>query len=271
MLALALFFRMLEQDQINPKYLFGFILLTILGSLPKAIYCLLLLLVFLLPNKKFSSKKQAIMCKGLTALLIMLMLATFVLPIITGGMGGDIRGGDTSVSGQISYILSNPIQFAKTLVKFLAAALPGMIFGEKGFMNFSVANPVFGNGDIYISQFCYFIELILVLWSAFAVVWPREIFPPSRKILLAVLYSMITLEIIGAMYLSFNPVGYTGIIGGVQNRYFMPILPILLIIISPTGKRSTDISKDNFIPVLCWYGCMAIPTLLFIAKASFFW
>lgn len=269
MLALALLFRMFEQDKINPKYILAFILLIVWGSLPKAIYCLLLLLLFLLPNKKFNNNKQAIACKGLTVILTILILATFILPIVTGGMGGDIRGGDTSVSGQINYILSNPIQFIKTLVKFLTAVLPGTILGQAGFMNFSVSNSIFDGEIVYILQFCYFTELILVLWAAFTTVWPKQILPLSRKMLLALLYSIIALEIVAAMYLSFNPVGHTGTIGGVQNRYFMPILPILLLIISPTGRRGIDTAKDKIIPVLCWYGCLALPILLFLAKTSF--
>ena len=54
------------------------------GSMPKAIYVPLILVIWLLPKEKFVSRKQEWWMKGVAAALFVALMASFVLPVIKG-------------------------------------------------------------------------------------------------------------------------------------------------------------------------------------------
>lgn len=269
MLALALFLRMLSQEKIDSRYLFGFVLLVVWASLPKAVYCPLLLLLLILPSKKFDSRKRAIIFKMLIIILTLILLSSFVLPALTGGMTGDVRGGNTSVSGQIHFILSHPLSSIKTILGFTIMCLPSLAFGQNALVNFPViSGSIFSNQVIYVTQVTYYMELILIFWAVFTTAWPKSIISHFRKVYFATIYVIITMAIISAMYLSFTAVGNDTVLG-VQARYFIPILPLLLLLIAPTRERAVDLSPRNPIPLFCWYVCLVALVLFFFARVSF--
>lgn len=101
-----------------------------IGSMPKAIYVPLILIVFLLPQEKFRDRRQEALMKGMAVLLFLALMASFVLPtVLSPAESNDLRGGNTSEAGQIPYILSDIPGFLQMLISSIRISLPGFTIG----------------------------------------------------------------------------------------------------------------------------------------------
>lgn len=260
LLSIASFISMLESKKINKKDILVFTLSIIWASLPKAIYCPLLLLILFLPNEKFASKKNAISVKLWILIITLLLLSTFVLPMIIGGVGGDIRGGNTNASEQLHYIIHKPFSYIKLLIKF---------YISNGFNLFLGPNTLCGVAytQIYINifqNFIYMVSLIFCLYVIFSSNLNTKIISKKIKGLFSILYIVISLLISTAMYLSFTEV-YSNSIQGVQARYFLPILLLLFLILTPVSNNNKQNKKNNeFLIIIISYMLLAILISLFM-------
>lgn len=242
-LATSLFYRMLEDEKINKKYLLAFVLSVIWASLPKAIYAPMLLLLVFIPNKKFDNKKQAIKFKTVIIVATLLLMATFVLPTLTGSMGSDPRGGDTSVGEQLKLILENPLRYAKTVTKYFLGNSEGLIIGQ-------VMSLVYINDYIeMVTPAIAIINFILLLYILFTEKVSKRVISNKIKVICALGVIGISVLIVTSMYLSFTPIGSTEIMG-VQTRYFTPILLLGLLVLIPTTTQKITKQENNNILIL---------------------
>ena len=206
------------------------------GSLPKAIYCPVLFIPFFLPKSKFvtreSHDRRGLTHRGfllLTVLTVILLLATFVLPMLTGGTEGDSRGGeDVDAYGQITYILSHPMEYTQTLLTQLRDYC-------NAFNAVSVINLFAYMGTGPYTEWL----MVLLLFAAFTdrgrqdAAFTRSVW--RRALGLFWLFGIVCL-ICTSMYIIYCPVGQ-GWIGGCQPRYLIPVIyptlvqagPVLLI------------------------------------------
>ncbi len=237
-LGLALFLRLLEMEKINKKYLLLFIGCIIWGSLPKAIYAPLLLLILFIPNQKFDSKKQAYIIKSLVCITTILLMSTFVLPFFMGSVAGDARGGNTNASEQLSLILHNPLNYCKILLKYLIVSGPNNLIGDVLFTGTAYLRGYTSS----VSSLIYITNLILLLYFLFHDNYDKKVISNKIKIVFGIVYLGIFVLIATAMYLSFTPVGANGI-AGIQPRYFIPMLLVLLLILAPT--KNIKIKQKN--------------------------
>jgi len=84
----------------------------VLGLGPKAIYFPLFALLLLLPKSKFSSVQQYRKYLVIVSVAAVLVLMSFVIPMLFDSVPSDTRGGSTvSGSDQIFYILSHPLTY----------------------------------------------------------------------------------------------------------------------------------------------------------------
>lgn len=196
-----------------------------LAALPKLIYIILMGIPFFM-FKKWNSKRE----KGRYYLILMIIFAvvfaSFMLKSLTTiGGTGDSRGGAVSPSGQISFIFSDIIGYAKILIKFLTQYL-------------SV-----GAMKQYTSNFAYL--GIGTLWPIFVVMIVFTALTDSNdhvkfkipiiiKICSVILFIGLAALIATALYIDFTPVGYNTVLG-CQPRYIIPLLPPLLLLV--TGQR----------------------------------
>ena len=256
-LGIAIFLKMLSIDKVNNRYIMAFVLSIIWASLPKAIYCPLLLLLLFVPNDKFKDKKEAYLVKGIIVLLTLLLLSTFVLPLFSGSVAGDVRGGNTSVSGQLKLILHNPINYAKLLIEFFSVHGVSLGIGKD-----SIYSMGFING--YISLFqspAYMILLMLIFYILYTEPIDRKVLNIRIKSVFAIAYIGISILIATALYLSFTEVGSTTI-AGVQPRYFNPMLLILLMILSTTSdKVKSKVDNKNVLVLLIPFGLLLLAIL----------
>lgn len=68
------------------------------------------------------------MIKILAFIMVLVIMSTFVMPTagttLSGGtIVGDARGGDTSVSEQLIYVLTNPVSYMLLFIKSVATTL----------------------------------------------------------------------------------------------------------------------------------------------------
>lgn len=231
-LAFSLYTRMLEDKTINSLYLFIFVIATVWASLPKAIYAPVLLLVVFLPNSKFKNKKYALIIKTIIIFITLLLMSTFILPMLIGGVAGDARGGNTNASEQFHLIISNPLRYAKLLLKFFIVSGPELFIGTQSLTKLSYASG-YADSIINFVSVAFYILLFYVVFSNKIEV---KYLSNKIKILYGILYFVIFSLISTALYLSFTEVGSYDI-AGVQARYFLPLLPFLLSILTPTVKN----------------------------------
>lgn len=208
-----------EHEKVDFKWMFVFLLSMLVANFIKPVYVLFLLLFLFIPNNRFSSNKKAFKLKICIFILSLLILSTFVLPTVTGTMVGDSRGGNTSVSGQLSLILHHPLGYLKVLNNSMIGSFFDKLVGINTLGSFAYLGVISSN--------CYFLYLILLIFIA---VSEQNIYklPVKSKSKFILTILLVILLIWTALYLSFTPVGHMNI-NGVQGRYFIPLLyPLLL-------------------------------------------
>ncbi len=269
LLAISLFLHIRQSKSVSTKYLMGFVIAVVFGSLTKAIYCPLLLLVLLIPKEKFDCKERAIVYK-VCALIVMIILAsTFVLPILSGGLAGDIRGGNTSVSGQILYLISNPLRGSAIIMNYLAGQLPDTIFGTGSLVQLGYPAT---HSPIYflclpVMQLVWVMSLLLLLRLTFQGSLSDLGLTNKSKVGLAIIYTVLAGGVIASMYLSFTPVG-SHHIDGVQPRYFMPFFPLLLLLLMPADKLKRKNSTHDYLTLFVPCACLALVLMTYILRVS---
>lgn len=193
----------------------------------KAIYAPLLLLTLLVPKERFKTKKQSRLVKiGLLGITI-LLLATFILPTLSGSMNSDPRGGNTSVSKQLSLIMSHPVDYATILNNNATPVFITRFLSS--FTDFAYIPNVTGK-----SSTNFFYILIFTIFFIFLIDNKDNRLAKKQRFIIIATIIIIIAMIWTALYLSYAPVGSDSI-GGVQGRYFLPLLFPLLICLQPTN------------------------------------
>lgn len=205
-----------------------------LACLPKLIYAPLLIIPFFMNREKIDNKKKYYgLC---TITIIILFFLLLMRAFLEAKNGGDIRGGsDVSTVGQIKYILSNPFEYAKTLIKFLSEYLS------------------FSNMQHYISNFAYIgmgsgsaVFIILMIVTAVTDKNQCDTYASNwyLRIISLLLYFGISALIATSLYIAFTSVGNTTILG-CQPRYIIPLLYPLLSIIG-YGKFNNKMNRTVY-------------------------
>ena len=216
-------------------------------------YCAIVLFVFVLPIFKILKNNK----KNLPIIITILVIAVICCAILllnklgaTASSGGDPRGGDTSLIGQIEFLISSPMNIIKV--------------GFEQVMN-SILNYnwyTYLNNEVFFGRYyeqLFFLEMIFVLYVC--------ITDNSKKIKLRTgIVSIITFIAVFAstslmLYLTFTPVGQIAI-SGYQPRYLTPIFPIVLMLINDRtfiGKRTAEDEEKNNM-----YICLVSGLLIFL-------
>lgn len=170
---------------------------------------------------------------GMITVVCVAILVLCAVPLFTNMMkgnmsyGGDMRGGETGVIGQLTSILQHPVAFLKMLIHELFTMDNFRNFGDKSKNHFLVSNLMFLNLYVLGTLKDAWSLILLPLLALLFLVEPQgETRLPGniRKVRIGngiVLISTVLLIWL-AMYLTFTPIGNDGI-EGVQARYFLPL------------------------------------------------
>lgn len=173
-----------------------------------------------------------------TSLLTLFAFSSFALPMLIDGSGsGDVRGGvGVNPGGQLEFMLVSPGTFfqvlAIQLVEYLSPSNLLQLFGTYG---------VLGSG--------WFGGVLVVIVSAIALSEEDVVKSLRIRSALIVLILSITVLVIAALYVVFNPVGAMKV-DGLQVRYLLVlVMPVMMLL---TGKywRFFSVSERLKLPLL---------------------
>ncbi|MDD6435218.1 MAG: DUF2142 domain-containing protein [Clostridiales bacterium] len=264
-LAFAIFFRTYQDS--DYKLTKGRALMMLgaaaFGCLPKQIYFPVFVLLLFVPKDSFESRSDRRFFYGIIILGVLVIIASFMAPFILSGGNNktDLRGGsDVSAPGQIAYIFSHPVQYTKTLLTFLFGSYFNpreiVIDAVKNFYFISFYfNRTFKGAYIFLLP-CLYAFLFDRPGEDLAITCKKK--PGSLLKFLTILIFFGTCVLMAtALYVSFTPVG-NPTIEGCQKRYLLPLLPPLLMFLSPglcLKKRNYDQIASGIIifVTLLWF------------------
>lgn len=209
-----------------------------IGSLSKPIYVVMALMLVFLGKEKFENRVQEVVLKGAVVTFALLMLYNIFKPTpVSGGdyalvsnmqYAGDPRNTGSSVTGQIAYILGNPLAYTMLLLKSM-----GTMFWEYVTMQTPFV------GYAYLGFSYRFVNWIFIALGVIAALFTsREdhfnVMSVEHKrqrhsaiglryvFLNLILCFGLSAIIWTSMYVSYSVVG-ADVIEGVQGRYFIPL------------------------------------------------
>lgn len=253
-LVIAVFLKLaLDTEKIEKRDI-GVLFLLVLGlALSKQIYFIILLLFFLIPSSKFGGNKRKLLTFVTVSLPILMVSAiwnfiakNWYVPSIS----------QVSVQGQISFIILHPFNFMYLLLSTLAGNLTSylmMFVGTLGWLNNPVYLPTW-----LICAYLFILILVSLLDKK------DKIIQLNQKIISLITFSLISLLMLAVEYITYTPVGQNVIIG-VQGRYFIPIAPMLLLLLY-NKKIDYDIEKGLSVVIIIFIIISLIITLFEIIK-----
>lgn len=218
---------MLEPEKkITWQSTLGIMFAYVIGSLTKPVYIVMALMLVFFGKKKFVNPFQEAVFKISVCVVAGLMLYAIFKPLPAAGGNyqlvgnfsylGDKRNVGTSFSGQIQYVMANPLVYTKVLLGSMFGMLKDYLFGGDSFIGYAYLG---FKGWIW-TWICLILAFFTALFSD-----KKETGKPIgiKYILLNLLMIFGTSAIVlTSMYVSYTAVG-ADFIAGVQGRYFIPL------------------------------------------------
>lgn len=220
----------------------------------KVIYALIALFALFIPSKRFSSVKKARLTKLgcfvlVAAVLVLIKLGDLfvtagVVPTAAPNSGFDYRGDEVGHFYSVFDVFAAPIKFVIVLLRTLDSYgyyyLSTMLGGSLGWFQAEIVAP----GWLVVAY------VIVVLVSAVASADDAGLLSTPLRVAGIAIVLIGSLAVFASMLFGFT-FNTEQLILGVQGRYFLPYLPVLLLAIRP---RSVFIGT-NIAPVLlaCLY------------------
>lgn len=220
----------------------------------KAVYIFVAGMWILIPKEKFvQSKMKKGQWKWLTTLIVFL---STLLPNMIVNMskvsGISTNSGLVSWAGERGYSMSDLLQnipysfciFINTLVQNL-----------EGYLN-TIVGRFLGWLEIPVSQFVV-VGFLMILFLEFFRVKEQYVIKTKERVCYGILAGLISLAVLAAMWLAWTPVSYDNI-QGVQGRYFLPMIPLLYLVVANNKKIKIKSSMNLNIIFLCLLNVCAI-------------
>ena len=237
LLSFALWLEVMQNEQVHltPKRLTAICLLFVLSCAAKPVYFLMILVFLLTPASRLDDSLNLRTFRIVIILTAVLLVASFVIPFLSSGAGGnDYRGGsDVNSFKQVHYILSNPLTYAGVLLNFLKE------YWTSGYYIYSLA--YLGNAP---HSFLILLPMLIIAFldksdaDRTAICFKNS----AVSIILAVATSAL---IATSLYVSFTPVGLNKF-NGCQPRYLLPLLPFVAYFLG--GRRIAEAVK-KLVPI----------------------
>ncbi|MBE5881090.1 MAG: DUF2142 domain-containing protein [Lachnospiraceae bacterium] len=196
------------------------------GCQSKPIYIVMALLILFYGKDKFPNRWQGWICKAAILIVAGLMIYNIFFPTPSAGSdyylvnnfdyAGDKRNLGTSVTGQIQYVLSNPVTYALLLLRSMAEMTGGYLFGGTNFFQYGYLGTA--------PKIATYLVIVLALWLMLAAAKGEKRRGIGLKYILLMLIMILGTSAIvwTSMYASYTTVGADEI-RGVQGRYFIPM------------------------------------------------
>lgn len=238
LLITALFIKTLlikNKEKLNRLELIIYILAIILMPILKSTYIFLSFLILLSPTVSLGLQKLGKQLKYsvITIALLIFGAWTYEVKNVANSIGLMMPGVSSTnlpnAGNQLKYLLDTPLEFIKLVAKGVILSNYGYSSSLLGNLGYTVVIPSLAQLFSLLSLFIvtFFIDPIKNKWS---------------KIYLYLIVLIGSLTIFGVLYLTFDPVKSPSIFG-IQNRYFIPYLGLLLVAIG--GTIANKFNKIN--------------------------
>lgn len=222
-LFIAVVFRLYldDKEKINIKYLVLLFLGVFFPTSIKVVYFIFIIFILLL-FRKFDKKRNCL----ITFLFIFFLTLAFNIFWSKLSPNNPVR----DMSLQIKYLKGNPIEYLKTLYltsKTLTQFYVESYIGVLGWLDARIS---------FLLMYSYIILIIINIYSNN--ILPRNDLEAKFTISIYLILSYI--GILTALYIGWSEVGLE-YVDGVQGRYFVPVIPLLYILLS---KRRIFVKKD---------------------------
>ncbi len=215
----------------------------------KIVYCPLVLLILVIPKEKYGGLNEKIKEDILVIVFTILINITW----LTFGFSILISRGGESGSQMILEAIKNPIKFGQMVLytinnnsnKYLLSAFGNQLeWGDQV------------DGTTFV--------IVFIALTMFVTLTDESIknkLSNRQKIVLGI----ITVTVIGLIFCSLY-VQWTQIespeIQGIQGRYFIPIMPIMLLLLGDI-KAKSEYSQDKLIKIICLYSLIFLIYIIF--------
>ncbi len=216
--------------QFSAKDLLSVIIALVIGCGPKAIYCIMLLILLFLQKSKFTGSRQRWIFASITVFTIALVGSTILIGGAYSDFYTDIRGGeDVNSIEQIKYVLGHPFTYAKVLIMHFLQYF--------SFKNAASHLALYGNMGTPMLAFGY-LTIGILLYTILTDRQKGERYKEMRVARIGGLFiGLLQATLISsALYASFTPVG-SDIIEGCQYRYIFPYLPLVCFFLRPESLK----------------------------------
>ena len=225
------------------EILFLTVPLALLGP-SKILYVVLALLILLIPNERFSTKRSPLLFK-------IVLIAASVIPTIILGITRILslttlvqtHGTTEGYNYSLSFILNEPIQFIRILLTSFRVSYIDYIRSLIGYFLSGWSMPISLN--------IVYAFLVLLILLSFAQKDEMQVVDWKFRAITLAISGIVVIGVLTSMLLSFTTKG-DPIITGVQGRYFIPILLPLLFIF----RNQTVIYHKNINRVLLMIACL---------------
>ena len=195
-------------------------LLVVAAKMPTFLIIALILGVIIVFWKKINKKQKIYLFSiiGISA-IITLLWAWYVKDINTGAYWSR----NTDTMEQLKFIISHPVMFTKNLIYSM--------------LNYDFSNIIYNlyaNNSFYTSL-PFVVDIVILIGVALSsFVGIQQPKPTKNQIKIywvqVILFLIASIAIFTLLYLQFTPVGTLNKIDGVQPRYFLPFIPLLVMI-----------------------------------------
>lgn len=217
---------------ISKKLLIAIAITGILLAPWKMIYVLLMGLVFLIPKERFANSRQSKYIKTAVCLVVFTVLLLLKLTALTavtgitsaGGDGLDHKGEEVGTFYSLNDVIDSPLSvaflFVNTLFYQVDFYYQTIVGGSLGWFQVEIASP------------WALVASFTVLLLATALVSPRDemTLSPRGRLMAILIVSAGFFATIAAMFFGWTFNTET-VIQGVQGRYFLPLLPLALLVL----------------------------------------
>lgn len=267
-LAVALFLKLyIQTAKITRRQIFYVLILAVWIGMVKQTYPLLILPFLFLPVKLFNSRRQRITVKLLT--LFLSFGSAIIWYLYIKNLGFAFINPSSWGAGQyqqMNFILHNSTSFLHTLFNTFVVNLspntsgPSLLLGIFGqFSLLTYAMPIS----------MMLVTFVLLLFTLLVQNNPKL----NRKIqvIFLLVFIMSVLAIAATLYLVWTPVG-TSIINGIQGRYFLPLLPLLIPIFASIRKPllSTRVTNNNLTVCIVVVSCINFGIMFLLTLHKFY-
>ncbi len=253
-----------QQERLKPVIAFLLLGAYIAGSTAKPIYMIMSLMLVFLSDRRFEQRWQAWIFRISVIGLIGLFLYVIFFPPVSvssnyelmGNLAyaGDKRNQGTSVIGQLSFILTDPLRYTQILLKTMGGDFLSYLTGKTNFFNYGYLGGMSGKWVIA--------GVLILILGALRKEESKPFLPSNYRILNAIMIFGLSAVIYTSMYVSYTPVA-SSVIEGVQARYFIPLLLPFVYVIS---------GKKNLIPIKeKWYSKIVFAFPILANLWSIYW